>query len=43
MSVDNTIVDVGDEVMNFNLDSQLGRISFYDIIDGKYALLVTCK
>jgi len=36
-------VDVGDEVMNFNLDSQLGRISFYDIIDGKYGLLVTCK
>ena len=35
------VVDVGDEVPDFNLDSQLGRISFHDIIDGKWCLLVT--
>ena len=34
-------VDVGDEVPSFNLDSQMGRISFHDIIDGKWCLLVT--
>ena len=33
--------DVGDEVPTFNLDSQLGRISFHDIIDGKWCLLLT--
>ncbi len=34
-------IDVGDEVLSFNLDSQTGRISFHDIIDGKWCLLVT--
>jgi alkyl hydroperoxide reductase subunit AhpC len=34
--------DVGDEVPTFNLDSQMGRISFHEIIDGKWCLLVTC-
>ena len=33
--------DVGDETPNFNLDSQMGRIAFHDIIDGKWCLLVT--
>jgi alkyl hydroperoxide reductase subunit AhpC len=34
-------IDVGDEIPSFNLDSQVGRISFHDIIDGKWCLLVT--
>mmetsp|Transcript_31896 Transcript_31896/g.53796 ORF Transcript_31896/g.53796 Transcript_31896/m.53796 type:complete len:216 (-) Transcript_31896:356-1003(-) len=33
--------DVGDEAPDFNLDSQLGRVAFHDIIDGKWCLLVT--
>jgi alkyl hydroperoxide reductase subunit AhpC len=33
--------DVGDEVPAFNLDSQMGRIAFHEIIDGKWCLLVT--
>lgn len=33
--------DVGDQIMEFNLDSQLGRIAFHEIIDGKWCLLVT--
>lgn len=33
--------DVGDEVPTFNLDSQMGRIAFHEIIDGKWCLLVT--
>lgn len=34
-------IDVGDEFPSFNLDSQVGRISFHDIIDGKWCLVVT--
>jgi alkyl hydroperoxide reductase subunit AhpC len=37
----NNTLDVGDEIPSFNLDSQVGRISFHDIIDGKWCLLVT--
>jgi thioredoxin-dependent peroxiredoxin len=33
--------DVGDEVPNFNLDSNMGRIAFHEMIDGKWCLLVT--
>lgn len=33
--------DVGDEVSNFSLDSQIGRYSFLDAIDGKWCILVT--
>lgn len=40
MSVVRT-ADVGDEVPTFNLDSQVGRVSFHEIIDGKFSLLVT--
>lgn len=35
------IIDVGDEVPGFDLDSQLGRINFRDIIYGKWVLLAT--
>ena len=35
------IIDVGDEIPGFTLDSQLGSIFFREIIDGKWALLVT--
>ena len=35
------VLDVGDEVPNFNLDSQMGMISFREIIDGRWCLLVT--
>ena len=37
----NSVIDVGDEVPSFNLDSQVGRLSFHDVIDGKWCLLVT--
>jgi len=33
--------EVGDEVPTFNLDSNMGRISFHDVIDGKWCLLLT--
>ena len=33
--------EVGDEVPTFNLDSNMGRISFHDVIDGKWCLLMT--
>lgn len=35
------IFDVGDQITGFDLDSQLGRIFFRDIIEGKWCLLVT--
>jgi alkyl hydroperoxide reductase subunit AhpC len=37
------ILDVGDEVPNFNLDSQLGMISFREMIEGRWCLLVTFR
>lgn len=37
------VLDVGDEVPNFNLDSQMGMISFREIIDGRWCLLVTIR
>ena len=37
------ILDVGDEVPNFNLDSQMGMISFREILDGRWGLLVTIR
>ncbi len=33
--------EVGDEVPSFNLDSNMGRISFHDVIDGKWCVLAT--
>ncbi|KAJ1411188.1 hypothetical protein B484DRAFT_402712 [Ochromonadaceae sp. CCMP2298] len=33
--------DVGDEVPDFDLDSPQGRISLHDLIDGRWALVVT--
>ena len=35
------VTDIGDEVTDFNLDSQMGQISFRDYIDGKWAVVVT--
>jgi alkyl hydroperoxide reductase subunit AhpC len=35
-------LDVGDEVVPYSLDSTLGMISFLDIIEGKWCILVTC-
>ena len=35
------ILDVQDEVPDFNLESQVGGIHFHDLIDGKWCLLVT--
>jgi alkyl hydroperoxide reductase subunit AhpC len=37
------VLDVGDEIPNFNLDSQLGMISFREIIDGRWCLLFTFR
>jgi alkyl hydroperoxide reductase subunit AhpC len=36
-------VDVGDEVPDFNLESQLGPIAFHDLIHSKWGLLVTVQ
>jgi alkyl hydroperoxide reductase subunit AhpC len=33
--------DVGDEIPAFTLESQLGSISFREIIDGKWSVLIT--
>ena len=41
MAIYPSAIDVGDEIPSFNLDSQVGRISFHDVIDGKWCLLVT--
>ena len=35
------VLDVGDTVPHFRLDSQVGEIDFEDIVDGKWCLLVT--
>ena len=34
-------VDVGDEVPDFRLDSQVGLISFHDFVDAKWCVLIT--
>jgi thioredoxin-dependent peroxiredoxin len=34
-------VEIGDEVPDFVLESQVGMISWHDMIDGKFALLMT--
>jgi alkyl hydroperoxide reductase subunit AhpC len=34
-------LEVGDEVPAFNLDSQMGRIGYRELIDGKWGMLVT--
>lgn len=36
-------VDVGDEVPDFNLDSQLGPIAFHEMIHSKWGLLFTVQ
>lgn len=41
MSSKDIIIDVGDEVPGFDLESQLGRIFFREIIDSKWAVLIT--
>jgi hypothetical protein len=40
MSYESTL-DVGDEVPGFDLESQLGKIYFKDIVEAKWCLLVT--
>mmetsp|Transcript_6761 Transcript_6761/g.7375 ORF Transcript_6761/g.7375 Transcript_6761/m.7375 type:complete len:217 (-) Transcript_6761:146-796(-) len=40
MSYESTL-DVGDEVPGFDLESQLGKIYFKDIVEAKWSLLVT--
>jgi len=34
-------VEVGDEVPTFNLDSNMGRILFHEVIDAKWCLVMT--
>ena len=36
-------VDVGDEVPDFSLESQVGSISFHSAIEGQWGLLVTFR
>lgn len=33
--------DIGDEAPDFNLDSQLGPISYHSFIEGKWGLILT--
>ena len=35
------VVDLGDEVPNFTLESQVGMITWHDLIDAKWAILIT--
>ena len=35
------VLDLGDTVPPFSLDSQVGEVDFEDIVDGKWCLLVT--
>ena len=35
--------DVGDEIPDFSLDSQLGMIKFHDLIDGQLCLVLTVR
>ena len=35
------VLEVGDEMPTFNLDSQMGRISLKEVIDGRWGLVVT--
>lgn len=35
------ILDVGDEIPGFDLDSQLGRINFRDVIYGRWCVILT--
>ena len=35
-------LDVGDELVNFFLESTLGSISIPDIVEGKWSIIVTC-
>lgn len=37
----NELVDVGDEIANFSLESQLGRISYHEAINGRWGVMVT--
>jgi alkyl hydroperoxide reductase subunit AhpC len=40
MNYESTL-DVGDEIPGFDLDSQLGKIFFKDIVEAKWCLLIT--
>lgn len=35
------VLDIGDAVPPFTLDSQVGEVDFEDIVDGKWCLLIT--
>jgi len=37
------MIDIGDEIPDFSLDSTLGMIRFHDLIDGKPCLLLTIR
>eukprot|EP01031_Cornospumella_fuschlensis_P032486 gene32486-39276_t len=39
--MENIVLDVGDEIPQFDLDSQLGRVYFREMIAGKWTLLVS--
>ena len=41
MNVGTKFLDVGDPMPDFTLDSQVGKIDFHDLIDGKWCLVVT--
>ena len=40
MNYDSTL-DVGDEIPGFDLDSQLGKVFFKDIVEAKWCLFIT--
>lgn len=39
--MESIVLDVGDEIPQFDLDSQLGRVYFREMIAGKWTILVT--
>lgn len=42
-SVNFYVVDVGDEIPDFNLESQMGRVAYHSLIDGKWGVIVSFK
>ena len=37
------IYDVGDEVPDFSLDSQMGMVEYHKLIDARWSLLITIR
>ena len=41
MSNSINVIDMGDEIIPFTLESQVGTLNFRDLIDSKWGMLIT--